>query len=94
MMFEMTNYTTDLLGSRLLRFGHLVPLRKRFVLHTDPDQSDQFLASATVFFCKLVRVIQQYIGIAGVAQLTIYGDILTVLLVQIANGSEKSSFVD
>ena len=93
-MFEMPNYTRDFLGTRLLRFGHLAPLANRFVLHTDSDQSEQCLASATVFFCKLVRVIQQDIGIAGVAQLTLYSEILTVLLVQIANSSEESSFVD
>ena len=94
MMFEMTNYTRDLLGTRLLPFGHLVPLPNCFVLYTDPDQSEQFLTSATVFFCKLVRVVQQYVGIAGVAQLTLYSETLTVLLVQIANSGEKSSFVD
>ena len=94
MMFEMTNYTRDFLGTRLLQFGDLVLLANRFVFHTNSNQSEQFFASATVFSCKLVRVIQQYVRIAGVAQLTLDSQKLTVLLVQIANGRQESALIN
>ena len=93
-MFEMTNYTRDFLGTRLLQFGDLVLLANRFVFHTNSNQSEQFFASATVFSCKLVRVIQQYVRIAGVAQLTLDSQKLTVLLVQIANGRQESALIN
>ena len=85
MMFEMTNYTRDFLGTRLLRFGHLVLLANRFALQTDSDQSEELLTSAAVFCCKFVRVIQQNIRIVGVAEFTLHCPKLTVLFVQIDN---------
>ena len=94
MMFEMTNYTRDLLGTRLLRFGDFVPLAIRFVQHTDSNQSEQFFASATMFSCKLVRVLQLYVRIAGVEQRTLDSQILTVLLVQIANGRQECALIN
>ena len=94
MMFEMTNYTRDFLGNRLLRFGHLVPLANRFVLQTDSDQSEQLLTSAAVFCCKLMPVIQQHIRIVGEAHFSLHCQKLTVLFVHIANGRQESTLVN
>ena len=94
MMFEMTNYTGKFLGTRLLRSGDLVPFANRFVLHTNSNQSERFCASATVFSSKPVRVIRQNVRIAGMAQLTLDSQKLTVLPVQVANGRLESALVN
>ena len=93
-MFEVTNYTGKFLGRRFFRFGELIPPANRLVLYPDFDRYEEFFTSATVFFCKLVRVIEYNIRIIRVSQVAHDSQKLTVLAFQVANSRRESALAD